>query len=132
MADFTLPVTSLAAVATGVIYLILTWRVIRMRRADGIVLGDNGDRIMAKRIRGHANAAEQMPMALIVMALTELQGGNGMALAILAALFTLGRALHAIYFTRHGTHWRFRVWGMSATLIAQAGLLVLLTVTALT
>ncbi|WP_377507388.1 MAPEG family protein [Octadecabacter sp. R77987] len=129
MTDLTLPITSLAALANGAIYLILTWRVIRMRRRDGIVLGDNGDRIMAKRIRGHANAAEQMPLALIMIALVEVRDGNAFALATLAALFTLGRALHAAYFTIHGTHWRFRMWGMAATLGAQAGFLLLLAYT---
>ena len=131
MTELALPLTSLAALANGAIYLVLTWRVIRIRRRDGIVLGDNGDRIMAKRIRGHANAAEQMPMALIVMALVEMQGGNGIALALLAALFTLGRAAHGAYFAIHGAHWRFRMWGMGATLFAQAGLLLLLALTTL-
>ena len=131
MIENALPVTNLSVFANGLIYLILTWRVIRLRRRDGIVLGDDGNRIMTKRIRGPANAAEQIPLALILIALLELQGIDTVLLAGLAMLFTLGRALHAAYFTIHGTHWRFRMWGMAATLAAQAGLLLLMAYTLL-
>ncbi|PUB18646.1 MAPEG family protein [Yoonia sediminilitoris] len=121
-----LPVTSLTAVACAVILIILTYRVILLRRKDGVVLGDNDDRILTKAIRGHGNASEQMPLALILLGLIEVQGGNPVLTGTLAAIFVAGRALHGVYFGRHGTPWQFRFYGMMLTMLAQAGLVLAL------
>src|SRR6056297_2389978 len=120
-----LPVTSAAALLNGALLLALTARVIFHRRRNGIVLGDNGDRVLTKAIRGQANAAEQVPVALILCALAELQAAPAAPLAATAALFTLGRYMHGAYFALHGLHWRLRFWGMLATLIVQGLFLVL-------
>ncbi len=124
-----LPITSLAAIANGLILLLLTYKVIVLRRRDGVVLGDNDDREMIKAIRGQANAAEQIPLAIILLALIELQAGNVIILGVLAAALTTGRVMHALYFGIHGTNWRLRFYGMLLTLFAQAGLLLALLVT---
>lgn len=121
-----LPVTSISALVLGVLLLLLTNKVIRIRRRDGVVLGDNSDRVLAKAIRGQANAAEQIPMALLLMGLCELGGAPAGALWGLALTLILGRVAHGIYFAINGTHWRLRFYGMLLTLIAQAGLLFLL------
>ena len=126
MTEFSLPVTSAAALANGLILLVLTWRVIMMRRRGGIVLGDDGDRAVFKAIRGQANAAEQIPVALILLGLCELQGGHGTLLAVLAVTLTVGRVMHGAYFAVHGLNWRLRLGGMLLTLTAQAGLLLTL------
>lgn len=126
MSDIYLPVTTAAALANGTLFLVLTLAVVRMRRRDKVVLGDNGNRALAKRIRAQGNAAEQMPIALIMMALAEAQGAACLPLAALAGLFTLGRVSHGAYFALDGLHWRFRLWGMTATSLAQIGLLLTL------
>jgi len=121
-----LPVTSLAALLNGLLFLALTVRVIAYRRGQRIVLGDNNDRVLIKRMRGHGNAAEQMPIALILLALCELQGAGAWPLLITAGVFTVGRMLHGVYFTFQGIPWPLRFYGMVLTLTAQAALLVLL------
>jgi uncharacterized membrane protein YecN with MAPEG domain len=121
-----LPITSITALLGGIIILLLTIKVIQLRRRDGIVLGDNEDRVMAKAIRGHANAVEQLPIALIVMGLAEVQGGNTALLTLSAASLIVGRALHGLYFARHGLPWQMRMAGMALTLLAQIGLLIVL------
>ena len=126
-----LMITSMAAIANGAIFLWLTWSVIAVRRRDGVVLGDNADRALTKKIRGQANAAEQMPLALILMGLIEVQGGGGWVLGLLAAVFTIGRAMHGAYFAIPGLTFQLRFWGMLDTLSAQAGLIVLLAWTVL-
>ena len=125
---FPLPVAGWTMLVNGALFLALTIAVIRRRRSDKIVLGDGEDRDMAKLIRAQGNAAEQMPMFLIALALAELSGANAVWLAALAALFTAGRVLHAIYFARPGTHFRFRFWGMAGTLIAMMLVLATLAV----
>ena len=122
-----LPVTSLTAVALGLWLIVLTVRVIGMRRKGRVVHGDNGDKALAKAIRGQANLTEQAPMALILMALAELQGAP--LLWLPALLLVAGRLMHGAYFGWHGLHWRLRVMGMWGTLTAQALLLLLLATT---
>ena len=119
-----LPITSTTAVFAGVLILLLTIKVIRLRRGGGVVLGDNDDRVLAKAIRGHGNAVEQLPIALIIMGLAEAQSGSTPLLVLSALLLVTGRVMHAVYFAIHGTHWRLRMYGMLLTMIAQ-GLLVL-------
>jgi len=126
-----IPITSFSAIFASVLILLLTVKVIQLRRRDGVVLGENGDRVLTKAIRGQANAAEQFPIALILMGLAELQGGTTMLLMLSAIALAIGRSMHAIYFAIHGTHWRFRVAGMWMTLAAQVALIAILTLTVL-
>ncbi|EBA12516.1 MAPEG family protein [Roseobacter sp. CCS2] len=121
-----LPITSISAFLGGVIILLLTIKVIQLRRKGGVVLGDNDDRALTKAIRGHANAVEQLPVALILMGLAELQNGNTILLGLGAGALIIGRTLHGIYFAHHGTDWRLRMIGMSLTLTAQIVLLIAL------
>ena len=123
MTELSLPVTSLTAILSALLIIALTVQVIRLRRKGGVVLGDNGDRVLAKAIRGHANATEQLPIALILMGLAELQGAPPPLLWLAAAVLLVGRAMHAAYFGIHGTHWKLRFYGMWLTFAAQ-GLLV--------
>ncbi len=126
MPEISLPVTSLSAIFAALLILVLTVQVIRLRRKDGVVIGDNNDRVLAKAIRGHANATEQLPIALILMGLAELQGAPAGLLWIAAASLIAGRVMHATYFGIHGTHWKLRFYGMWLTFAAQALLIAAL------
>lgn len=120
MPEFNLTITTYTALAMGIIYLGQTFSVIAQRRAQRIVHGDAGNKTMMKRIRGHANTAEQAPIFLILLGLIELQtAAFGTALAAIAALFVIGRMMHGYYFLDTGAHHYFRMFGMLATLIAQ-------------
>ena len=60
-------ITALYAGLAGLIYVWLTLAVVRHRRGKRISHGDGDDAKVAKSIRGQGNAAEQMPMILILM-----------------------------------------------------------------
>ncbi|SFS02860.1 MAPEG family protein [Yoonia litorea] len=119
-----LPITSLSAIFAAALITVLTVQVIRLRRKDGVVLGDNGDRVLAKAIRGHANATEQLPIALILMGLAEVQGAPPALLWLSAAALIAGRTMHATYFGIHGMHWKLRFYGMWLTFAAQVLLIL--------
>ena len=121
-----LPITALTALAMGTLLIALTLRVVQFRRRGKVVLGDGGDREVEKAIRAHGNASEQIPIALIVLGLAEWHGAPGLLLALAALAFVGGRLSHGLYFARHGTHWKFRVYGMWATVYSQGALLLLL------
>jgi uncharacterized membrane protein YecN with MAPEG domain len=97
-------------------YLVLTWRVIR-RRARGISLGDGGDPAMLRVIRGHANFAEYVPLALLLMAILELCNFSAYVLHGLGAMLLTGRLLHgyALSFTDRFQFGRF--WGTALTFV---------------
>lgn len=132
MTSSIVPITSLTAIFAGLLILALTVRVVQFRRRGGVVLGDNDNRVLAKAIRGQANAVEQLPIALIMMGLAELQGASTLVLGFIALILVIGRSLHATYFAIHGTTWRLRFWGMWLTLLAQAALVLTLIFTFIT
>lgn len=121
-----LPITAAAALVNGIWFLLMTINVALMRRRKRISLGDGDDRVVTRAIRGHGNASEQIPIALIVLALCEMRGSPDAMLAAAAITFTLGRLSHGAYFSVQGLHWWFRLVGMYLTLGAQIALLALL------
>ncbi len=119
MTDFPLYITAWTTLILGALLLFLTIRIIGDRRSKKIALGDGGDKAIIKKIRGHANASEQIPIALILLGFVEYLQGGTYALIIATVLIT-GRILHAINFSFDGMNWRFRVLGMLMTIISQA------------
>ena len=112
-----LPVTSLFAGLLGLFYIALTWQVIRGRQTFGLSLGDGGEKTMTRRIRAHGNAAETIPIGLILMGLAELQGAPAIALYALGLMLLVGRVLHGAALSR-SKPWPFwRIAGMGLTLL---------------
>lgn len=116
----------ITAFYAGLNALFLIWlatRVIRYRRAGVASIGDGGHEGLARSIRAHGNAAETMPVALILLGLAEMLGAPGFALHLAGAGLTAGRAMHGLRFNGVGPAW-FRFAGMALTL-AVTGLLAL-------
>ncbi|MBZ0129511.1 MAG: MAPEG family protein [Rhodobacteraceae bacterium] len=128
--DFTLylPITSLTAILNAALLVTMTSAIGLIRNRTRISYGDAGDARFAKRIRGHANAVEQIPIALILLALAELQGASAALLWSAAAGLTFGRLLHAAQFWFRGVPFAARPVGVVLTLAAQAILIVWLAV----
>lgn len=107
-------VTPLYAGALALWFLVLTWRVVRRRRG-GIYLGDGGDQSLLRVIRGHANFAEYVPLALLLMAMLEAGRLSIYVLHALGIALLVGRLLHgyALSFTDRFTFGR--VWGATLT-----------------
>jgi uncharacterized membrane protein YecN with MAPEG domain len=108
--------TSFYAGLLALIYISLTWAVISRRRGDKISLGDGGNDRFAKVIRGQVNAAEQMPIIIIMLALAEMLGAPAVALHVLGVMIVVGRLLHALHFNGKGP-FIFRPIGMLLTLL---------------
>ncbi len=88
------PITALYAGLLGILMLILAFRVVAVRRVTSIGLGDGGDALLLSRIRIHGNAAEYVPLALILMLILELNGGSARWLHILGIALLVGRLAH--------------------------------------
>lgn len=118
-------ITGVFAGLIGLLFLVLSARVITYRRQEGISLGDGEDKTMRRRVRAQANCAEYAPIALIMMLVVELQNGSAVLLVLLGAAFLIGRVLHGIAFSGTGQWILGRVVGMVLTL-ASLGCLSLL------
>lgn len=70
----------------------------RIRAATRVSIGDGGDPRLIRVMRGHANAVETIPMALLLMALVALLGAPAWAIHALGVALTVGRVLHALHF----------------------------------
>ena len=91
----TLSVVPLYAGVLAIMYVVLSARVILLRRKSGIVLGDSGDISLTRRQRVHANFAEYAPLALVLLLIAEIQGTGAYALHSLCVILIVGRVLHA-------------------------------------
>lgn len=109
-------VTPLYAASLTLWFLVLSAVVIR-HRGKGVSLGDGGDPALQRAIRGHANFAEYVPLALLMMAVLEGTRTSIYVLHALGIALLAGRLLHgyALSFTRR---WRFgRIWGTALTFL---------------
>ena len=75
-----LPITALYAALSGFLIIALAANVVRLRLAKKVSLGDGGHKDVSRAIRAHGNTIEYIPLALILMALLEINGGGSTAL----------------------------------------------------
>ena len=109
------PVTMLAAVILGLWLIILSIRVIDVRRTTGIDAHEAPSRELARRIRAQANLVEYAPIALILLFLAEASAASIWVTGFCATLLIVGRLVHGIAFSFKDS-WVFgRVGGMGMT-----------------
>jgi uncharacterized membrane protein YecN with MAPEG domain len=89
-----MPVFFVCAGLLGLLAVLLTLNVARMRGAKKINLGDGGDPEMTAAIRAHANLIEFAPLCLLLIYVASDFYGFWTT-AALSALFLLARVLHA-------------------------------------
>jgi uncharacterized protein len=119
----TLPVTLATAALSVGVNTWLSWRVVTARRAAQVRIGDGGDEGVLRRMRAHANFAENVPIFLILLGAVELSEGKSVALLALALVFLLARVAHGIGMDG-GSLVRFRMFGMMATTLSMIALAV--------
>ena len=105
--------TYAALLALG--FVLLSIRVIRLRRSRKVAIGTNGDPLVERAMRVHANFAEYAPLALLLLFMLEMKGGNVYWLNLLCATLLAGRASHAYGVSSPSEDFRFRVAGMMMT-----------------
>jgi hypothetical protein len=116
-----LPITLTIAAAAAILLIWLAARVSRLRRPLKIGLGDGGNEMLLRRIRAHANYAENMPIFLVLLGLLELAGGERWILWGAAIAFILARLAHA-FGMDSPSRLRLRVAGMLVSTLVIVGL----------
>jgi uncharacterized protein len=89
-----LPITSLFAALFGLVLIPMTIAVGLRRGQVGVLLLDGGDETLLRRIRSHANFLEYVPLALILMALSEANGASATFLYSTGTVLLVARTLH--------------------------------------
>jgi uncharacterized protein len=116
-----LPITLTIAGAAAILHIWLSLRVSRLRRPLQIGVGDGGNDVLARRMRAHANYAENMPIFLILLGFVELATGGNLWLSGAAILFILARIAHAFGMDRPGAN-PLRVGGIGISWLVLLGL----------
>ncbi|MET1028492.1 MAG: MAPEG family protein [Dongiaceae bacterium] len=110
--------TSIYAALLAFLFLALSIRVMLARRRGRVNLGEGTSEGLKRRIRAHGNFAEYTPIALILMALLELQGAGGFMLNLIGLLLLAGRVAHAVGFGRVPENLALRGIGIVLTMLA--------------
>lgn len=103
--------------------LLIVWlslRVIKLRRAKKVRLGDGGEPELRNAIRAQGNATEYVPISLILLVLLELSGAHVALVHSGGIAMLVGRILHARGLLTESL--RYRVRGMQVTLFTIIGL----------
>ncbi|MCA0276111.1 MAG: MAPEG family protein [Proteobacteria bacterium] len=122
-----LAAAALYAALNALILLWLTTATALVRRKHMVLIGDGGVAHLGRTMRGHANAIENIPVMLVLLGFAAALGAPAVAIHVLGAGFTFGRAVHAWHFTRaEASQWqRATGFGLSVLTIAAAALGVL-------
>jgi uncharacterized membrane protein YecN with MAPEG domain len=88
-------VTALYAAIIGLLAALLTVNVIRSRVALKIHYGDGGSAPMRMAIRAHANLAQYVALALLLIGLAEMAGTSKIFVHLLGGALVLARLLSA-------------------------------------
>ena len=92
--------TALQAVAlyaglNTILFIVLAANVSRHRRRAKVSLGIGTDKPLEAAFRAHGNAAENMPLGLLAIAILGFMGAGTLLIHALGLAFTLGRFAHA-------------------------------------
>lgn len=109
------------AAVLALLFVFLSFNVIRGRREHKVAIGVSGNSALERRVRIHANFAEYAPFALLLIAMSELREAPVLVLHALCISLVLGRLAHAWGVSQPREDFRFRVTGMAATFAAIAG-----------
>jgi uncharacterized membrane protein YecN with MAPEG domain len=117
-------ITPLYAGILALWFLVLSARVVQ-QRGHGVSLGDGGDTELLRRIRGHGNFSEYVPLILLMMAMQEQGGQRAWLLHALGATLVVARLLHgyALSFSQSFKFGRFHGTSLTFILLAVNGLL---------
>jgi uncharacterized membrane protein YecN with MAPEG domain len=123
----TLPFIAAAyAVVLGLFANLLTVRVVMQRVRTGIQAGDGGDPSLGRAIRAHANFAEQVPLALLLLVLVDWSGAAAVLVHAIGIVLVIGRAANAIGLSRSLGPTAPRQAGAGLTLLAVGAAALLL------
>ena len=111
-----MPITALYAALLTPLFLLLSKRVIEARKHARVGVGDGGDSLLMRRIRVHANFAEYVPLALILLACAESVKTPAILMHCAGVVLVFSRCLHAYGVSQEPENFKYRIASMMMTL----------------
>lgn len=108
-------ITAFYAALLVPLLIVLSVRVIGMRRAAKVAIGHSDDHNLLRAMRVHANFTEYVPMALLMMALAESLAAPQLLLHAVGIGLVVGRLTHAVGVSQTRENINLRVTGMMLT-----------------
>jgi len=102
-------------VICAAMFVAMGFHIAQYRRKNKFDLGDCGDAHLLQMIRAHGNAAEYMPMGLLLLVVLDLMDAPTNTVAMFGVVFVLGRAIHAAALLPQRQNYRRRFMGMILT-----------------
>jgi uncharacterized membrane protein YecN with MAPEG domain len=90
------PTTALYGALCALLLVGLGMSVSRLRGKYKLARGDGGHEDLAIAMRAHGNAAEHVPLALLLLLIAELCGGASVALHIFGGALLVARLIHPV------------------------------------
>lgn len=118
----TLPITALYGSIMMIFALALSAKAGSFRGKSGISVlhGDPINMELAQRVRVHQNFLEYVPMAIILMGLLEINGGNTIFLHVFGVVLIIARYAHAIGLKHDNMGHTGRIIGAGGTALMSA------------
>jgi len=108
-------ITSLITAVLTMIFIKLSFAVIKLRRQNKVGLGNGGNDDLERAIRAQGNFAEYVPLGIILIACLELNGAPWALVAIPGITLIIGRLIHAKGINTPPPDFSKRVLGMQFT-----------------
>jgi uncharacterized membrane protein YecN with MAPEG domain len=118
-------ITSIIASVLTIIFVKLSFAVIRLRRKNKVGLGSGGNEELERAIRAQGNFAEYMPFGLMLIACLEINGAPWWLVAVPGITLIVGRLIHARGINMPPPDFSQRVLGMKFTFNTLIALVVL-------
>jgi hypothetical protein len=115
--NISLSITGLYVSLLALLYLVLSFNVIRLRYKHQVGLGDGEQKVLAKAIRIHGNFSEYIPIAILLLACYEINGAQAMYLHILGSILFIGRISHSLGLSKSIGATIERQFGMVSTFL---------------
>lgn len=109
--------TAFYAGLLAILFIVLSFRVIAKRNQYKVAIGSDGQALLERAIRVHANFAEYVPFALLLMFLAEYSGLAAVYLHVSGIALLVGRLSHAYGVSQQQEPLKFRVFGMILTML---------------
>ncbi|MEX0952111.1 MAG: MAPEG family protein [Gammaproteobacteria bacterium] len=121
-------VTPAYAAILALVFVFLSVLTINKRRSAGAAIGDGGQVQLQRAIRVHANFAEYVPFALLLIYFLEISSRIDWLIHILCLVLISGRLLHAYGVSQARENLRYRITGMAMTftvIVTAAGVILI-------
>ena len=111
-------ITPLYAAIIALLFVLLSVRTLLLRRKLKVAIGHGDQPRLERATRAHANFAEYVPIALLLIYFLEVSSVSGPLIHILCVLLLVGRISHAYGVSQVEEDYRYRVFGMALTFTA--------------